>query len=540
MSIDNQNSSLGCFSPDTKIANISNNIQLTSTPVKTIHHIAQSADSTNLNITDKSEPMHTVDCMSSFNELSQSFSPIIKHSRPQWSNDDHSFGNPEFSVNRQTTFDSSPHVRQPTINDSVHSNTSIDTSVNPCSPISPLYTGYVPLASKKKSYIRQRTTRTDKSISSQSKQNSDHSRSICLGDFIAPEKSNSKKNNKKNSSKDQVLKSQSTQEPEPLQNKSLTENTGNKSKSRRRIKPTKLNLSSDTGNRSFKSIFVFEYVYYTNNLILANQEEVFGAVSRPRIVNPQFVEAQPNDKSNETSSFETERELLKLERQKQPKVDAFTEGNSQEVKCVIKSLKPSSFVVPQLEFVDNIEVLNILAKLYASLLCKNLILNPMSELYFIISLITFQYKSLVDGNESQITHLNSGSNNSDSLDRLKKNLGVSDIVEDTNETSCNDESQKNVDDSELSTFELVDKKKIELTQDEPNYLDTAHNCIYFATTTLFYGKSLLSVLDRAALKLLYDNTLVVAFQPALREYLKELYSIKCLRSKQCKPYNDAR
>ncbi|CAG5103097.1 Similar to Cdan1: Codanin-1 (Mus musculus) [Cotesia congregata] len=520
----NQNSSLGFHSPDTKIANISNNIQLTSTPVKTIHQITQSSESTNLNTTDKSEPRHTVDCMSSFNELSQSFSPIIKHSRPQWSNDDHSFGNPEFSVNRQSTLNISPHVRQPTINDSVHSNTSIDTSVNPCSPVSPLYTGYMPSIFKKKNYaaIKQRATGKNLSKSSQSKQNTDqkkndHSRSICFGDFIAPEKSNSKKNNKKNSSKDQVLTSQSTHETEPLQNKSLTENTRNKSKSRRRIKPTKLNLSSDT----------------------ANQEEVFGAVSRPRIVNPQFVEAQPNDKSTEISSFETERELLKLERQKQPKVDVSTEGSSQEVKCVIKSLKPSSYVVPQLEFVDNIEVLNILGKLYASLLCKNLILNPMSELYFIISLITFQYKSLVDENESPITHLNSESNNSNSLDRLKKNLGVFDIVEDINEISCNRESQKNVDDSELSTCELVDKKKIEQSQDEPNYLDTAHNCIYFATTTLFHGKSLLSVLDRAALKLLYDNTLVVAFQPALREYLKELYTLKCLHSKQCKPYNDA-
>ncbi|CAD6243111.1 GSCOCG00009644001-RA-CDS [Cotesia congregata] len=167
----NQNSSLGFHSPDTKIANISNNIQLTSTPVKTIHQITQSSESTNLNTTDKSEPRHTVDCMSSFNELSQSFSPIIKHSRPQWSNDDHSFGNPEFSVNRQSTLNISPHVRQPTINDSVHSNTSIDTSVNPCSPVSPLYTGYMPSIFKKKNYaaIKQRATGKNLSKSSQSK-----------------------------------------------------------------------------------------------------------------------------------------------------------------------------------------------------------------------------------------------------------------------------------------------------------------------------------------------------------------------------------
>ncbi|XP_053595302.1 codanin-1 isoform X2 [Microplitis demolitor] len=524
--VDKSNSSERNFI-DTNTETESCEIKLTSTPLKKILHMKTQADgSITPGIIDLSKNMSTVDSGSSFNELSKSFSPIVNRSYPQSSNLNRSVNIDDALNGDQSISSTSLQVRQSMIDESIDSNASLNTSMIPCSPISPLYTSYMSpkcnilndIPSKKRPPRNRNKNKSPIYKQNNNQIINDNSHSICFGDFLSTEVNNLKKNNKKDKTKNQNFKLGTASNSESSKNELSTQVSQSQLKTKRRIKPTKLDLSSDT----------------------INKVQVFGIVNRPRIVNPQFVETQPNDKLNEMSSFEIERGLLKLERQKQPKIDVITEVTSQELKCVIKP-KSSSFVVPKLELVENIKVLDILAKLYSCLLSKNLILNPMSELYFIISLITFQYKLPEDEDKSLITVENKQNNNLSSLDELKINLGVSDVVEDSSEISDdNNKAQLNKkDDFESVLDESTDSKKIELSQNEKNYFSTAHNCIYFATAVLFNGKNLLSVLDRATLKLLYDNALIVTFQPTLREYLKELYSVKCIRSKQYKPYNDA-
>ena len=321
--------------------------------------------------------------------------------------------------------------------------------------------------------------------------------------------------------------------------------------------------------------------------ILGNKENtVFGIVSRPFTQNPQFVNVSPIDKSTDNESFQVERGLVKMERQKKPEtINKITDKNSSEEQTQIKILqrtpskviKTGSVIIPNKELVENSQVLDVLAELYSSFLDNNLIVNPMSELYFIIHLISIQYTNSTVQCPSTVKNINEkveydkdeGNNlssdiktnvsilrkslNFDDFDENKANetiksndedntsfnkssdeLECSDLAEDVEEDlnqinskikeiTLNKNSGKNID----ITIE-TEKKELDIIKNcvKPYYLGTPHNCVYFATQVLNYQKTFLKCLDRVTLRLLCENNQIAVFQPDLCKYLDTIYSSK--------------
>ncbi|XP_015123289.1 codanin-1 [Diachasma alloeum] len=385
------------------------------------------------------------------------------------------------------------------MNASIDSNMSNSSAMSiPFIPVSPLYSGPIrgpliplntslhmdrnfpsigePQRNHQKNNKSNPNTSQNKSNSPNDKQNNSGQRktTIQLGDFLV---TSSKKSSKRNNSRNQSETSVDNTSGENIEGNSSQKKNDNRSR-KRRIKPTKLEVTGEEGNI---------------------QNKVFGVISRPETKNPQFSEAQTTDKSEEIKTFEAERELLKLERQRQPKVDSVSEiPNVQEQKTTkLMGIHSSvSAVAPKLSLVNNVMAVDKLADLYANLIRRNLVPNVMTELYFIMTLITSQYK----GNE-QMT-----------LKMLKETMGCKDIEESIGE---------------------------EVIKQETKYLDTSHNCVYFATSVLYHQRDLLVVLDRATIKLLYDNQQIGMFKPELRDYLGKLYDKKVQESNQFKE-NDLR
>ncbi|XP_011312307.1 codanin-1 isoform X2 [Fopius arisanus] len=289
-----------------------------------------------------------------------------------------------------------------------------------------------------------------------------------LGDFLVT----SKKSSRRNNSTTQAEKSIDDVGVNIEKDLSNQKKTGNGSK--RRIKPTKLEVSGGEGTV---------------------QSQLFGVISRPETKNPQFLEAQTTDQSEDIRNFESERALLKLERERKSTYHCTTELSKWQVHKATKSTEVStcaSVVTPRLSLVDNMAVLDKLADLYGNLIRRNLVPNVMAELYFIMTLIISQSK----GTE----HI--------SLNVLGGTAGC-----------------KSVDEGDI---------EVEFIEREKTYLSTPHNCVYFATNILIHQKDLLVVLDRTTIKLLYENHHIETFKPELRHYLVELYDKKVLESNEFK------
>ena len=236
-------------------------------------------------------------------------------------------------------------------------------------------------------------------------------------------------------------------------------------------------------------------------------------ISRPQEVNPTFVEAPSTDKSQEEITFEAERNLLKLERKKQPLSATVPETSKVEQKLSKKSDKQQT-VVPCLDLVENVESLNTLAVIYIGILDRNLMTNPMTELYFLVMLLTSQYKP------STSKKLDDGSDESSSLEDLIDELGCAELNAGIRTESTERELIKRKED-------IKDKLLKDDRKELPEYLGTAHNCVYFATMVMVNQKFLLSTLDRVTLKLLCENHQIATFQPDLQKYLNEIYTAKC-------------
>lgn len=260
-------------------------------------------------------------------------------------------------------------------------------------------------------------------------------------------------------------------------------------------------------------------------------------------MNPQFLEAQANDKRDATP-FETERDLLRLERQKQQKMlpNPTAENTTPKSSSVIKVGAP--LLTPSLEHVENREAVDILAKIYSSLLDNNLVLNPMTELNFVISLITLQHsfgnekkssdaKLTIESDESMIDDYEN-SKRSVNIEIIDKELGCKVLINDdiVSTMERNDLSEfKQFDDSTKSS--LLNRKQNNFT-DEQNeganlseeYFRTIHNCIYFSTKFLNTQRVLLSLLDRATLKLFCENNRIATFLPDLQDHLNKCYKMK--------------
>ncbi|XP_012280996.1 uncharacterized protein LOC105700032 [Orussus abietinus] len=202
---------------------------------------------------------------------------------------------------------------------------------------------------------------------------------LSLGDFISVDSHSKKSSSKKSNARMELLR-QNDGENQMPNNLYVTDETfpevGKTSNRRRRINPTRLDISDGKGNK---------------------ENVTFGIISRPSTVNPQFLEALASDKLSDKISFEEERCLLRLERQKQPKNVLPNENNNRDTLCQVmpkfssKRKSSVSLEVPNLELVDNVKILNLLVKLYCGFISNGFVANPMSELYFIISLITAQF-----------------------------------------------------------------------------------------------------------------------------------------------------
>ncbi|KAF7988183.1 hypothetical protein HCN44_007677 [Aphidius gifuensis] len=406
----------------------------TSTPVKTIIHQKNKSfnASSSSNFTNILSPTNS-SALRSDNQSSSSTAGIVNIS----------FGD----VSIDSSISSPQTTKNSIFNDSIISSSSAVAS----SPLSPLYTSQVSTKNSSRN-----NKRSNNKNNSQNLDKSQNKKSFTLADFV--DTTNTK-----------VFKNDASTEKDD-------NNTKNKSRSRRRIKPTKLNVSSCQDNQ---------------------QQQVFGIITRPVIKNPQFYSAEPTE--NNIASFETERELLKLERQRQIDVP-ITDTSNIEQKCLITQTKTSTIILAKIELVDEIKSLDILANIYGQLISNNLVPNPMSELYFIITLITSQFKNT------------DSHTNSDSFNKLKENMGCQEICDDKN-IIINHEN-----DRDKST-------------NETQYLSTIHQCIYFATKVLASLKNLLTALDRTTIKLLSQNINVINFQSDLHDYLTKLYDEKYKESR---------
>jgi hypothetical protein len=317
-------------------------------------------------------------------------------------------------------------------------------------------------------------------------------------------------------------------------------------------------------------------LFNINKLIIieSTRTAIFGVVSRPFTKNPQFVNVSPIDKSIDNASFQIERKLVKKEREKNPdiitKATKATENVTNEQNLPNKILRnshkvqqPYSIIIPDKVLVENIEVLNVLVVLYNGFLNYNLVINPMTEFYFIIQLITIQYKNNVPKQcfaSSQITNLESYKTDiNNDLDGIPSNLLI--LQESLNSDYLEEKNVKNIkykienieqciqsDDKfyNLKQFEVnneyITHFKEENNVEESNinkvcvkkYLDTPHNCVYFSTQVLNYQKPFLKCLDRVTLRLLCENNQIVTFHPELCKYLNKIYNIKVTESNQIK------
>ncbi|XP_024944847.1 codanin-1 isoform X2 [Cephus cinctus] len=457
------------------------------------------------------------------------------------------------------------------------------------SPISPIYNNHIsskPPKNVTKSHnkyppqqVNNVTPQHKKNAPSQQNSSQKNSKTtprhtICLGDFLATESNSSKKDSiKKSNSKIQLLRQSREENQLPsrpaVTDESFPEVGASSARKQRRIKPTRLDKSEDTsGNQT---------------------NWVFGVVNRPVKVNPQFIETLPTDNSANKSSFDVERDLLRLERKRQTKSLSAIESNDSviqqpqpKIRMSTKASVNTEYIMPNVELVEYIDVLDILAQLYSSLLDYNLVVNPMTELYFIISLITMscsvgnnqfsnrttetnveQDRSKItiddinesidanmltsrveneddsDGNEK--VNFSSIIDESEQLDDLNEELGCAVLTDDISPQTEQDNVLSTCNDEKLKESNVVDGSGLdyELEQEMDNneltkYLQTKHNRVYFSTRVLNSQRVLLKNLDRTTLKLLSENIQIGTFQPELQAFLKEFYNIKFAEANRIK------
>lgn len=391
----------------------------------------------------------------------------------------------------------------------------------------------------KHSTPEQLTNSSQKNVKSTSRQN------ISLADFITIDTRSSKKSSgKKNNQKTQL--SRHTKEDDsassPMMSSSVLseENfpeVGQSFERRRRIKPTKLDVSSNKGDK---------------------ENAVFGTVNRPATTNPQFSEVQSTDQLPDNASFEMERVLLRIERQKKP--ETTNENKSGDQESQLKTRPPpraqsslsKSIIIPSLSLIDQTEILKILIQLYCAFIDNNLILNPMTEMYFIISLITTQYHRQQAQNKSS-------TNESGNITETCLNIEAQDLESDLGCALLSEELSK-IDEDEILIMEkneeLVSKLQLddktesinseilstntkesdEILKIDELHLGTPHNCVFFSTNVLNSERHWLKFLDRTTLKLLSENSHIAEFQPELQIYLQELYNAKLSKMNRTKQH----
>lgn len=245
------------------------------------------------------------------------------------------------------------------------------------------------------------------------------------------------------------------------------------------------------------------------------------------------------DKSMDETSFLQERDLLREKRQEQQQTTAtiISDQDPPVLKILTRPRPSIQLTVPKLELVQSKETLDIAINLYCNLLDHNLVSNPMTELYFVVSLVTLQYVTVespeisldkVSSEESNDNAtLNSSEDNSiKSKDKdIKDDLGCSLLSEEDESGTKNLGNQM----KGLSVNSTIGKSSEGNQQEQLALLVTPHNCVYFAVNVLNNQKGCLTMLDRTTVKLLWDNNRISTFQPQLRIFLENLYTQKCFK-----------
>ncbi|XP_077991246.1 codanin-1-like [Glandiceps talaboti] len=266
--------------------------------------------------------------------------------------------------------------------------------------------------------------------------------------------------------------------------------SSSKATASRRIKPTPV-TGERLQNRTQKC--------FTTTPVVAQNTEVSFSV-KP-IQSTQFMSPQKMRNCNHTESanspkstsksLDEERELLRIERQKQrlentstvfspSKTDSGGGGGGgggilqspppiqlTPTKPPVTSLFKAELKEARKDKVAYISQLNILAEMYSSCVQELLVPNIVVELYFVIQLLTV------------------------------KGVGEDIISENTADV------------------------------DDINYLHSLHNCVYFAVAVLSRLQRLLVYLDKATLRLLSDNPRVSQFSDTLKIKLLELSEASC-------------
>lgn len=291
------------------------------------------------------------------------------------------------------------------------------------------------------------------------------STNFCLGDFIIKKSLTKQKKNKlQNISKD------SDNSFDKSNDSLLIENCRNLSNIEKGFESS---TSKSISLISVKSTSKSRRINPTNLTTLSQD----GSLSSKRITSSNLNNSFSFQKLPETDiSVENPRDILREECLKILSRPKTSETN------IVSDIKPTrvarltSIVQPELESVTNKIQLEILAQIYSLLIDLNLVLNPLSELYFLITLI--------------LIHADKHKNNSKEIEELRETLKNS-------LTDLTDDSFYNME----------------------GLFNNIHNCVYFAANVLSRQYHLLSALDRASLKLLQENTRLQTFAPDLTKQL---------------------
>ncbi|XP_063632776.1 codanin-1 [Cydia splendana] len=285
-------------------------------------------------------------------------------------------------------------------------------------------------------------------------------KSVSLGDFITSAQK-IKKRKRRNASEENESKvdldiSNTEVFPE------ISRKASSLRSEKRRIKPT--NLDGSMSQKSFSLNSFNSECFQQPSPLALEENNVF-----------KNQKLQPKELAN---TFEAERNILKLERQKlMEKFNLNTSATSIPVTPQIKIIKKdcieqtSNYVNAESSKVVFKEKIDLLIELYDVLLKNNLILSINSEIYFLISILL----------------------------------------------------SKQVEEDYLEIETKLTEKNL------TNYLlQSIHNCMYFAIKSLWNLRSILEViLDKNSLKILGENKKVRSYSADLAKFLLNCYGLKC-------------
>jgi codanin-1 len=150
----------------------------------------------------------------------------------------------------------------------------------------------------------------------------------------------------------------------------------------------------------------------------------------------------------------------------------------------------NEFAVAKRHLVSYPEELQVLADVYSCLMNCNLVLNIMTELYFVVGLLVI---------------------------RVPVRCGTDEFY-----SSQNGSSEKANHSLYHGTWNI---KKCA-------YFTTVHNCVYFATSVLNQQRHILQLFDKSTLRIIADNRHILAFTPDLYDFINGFLTINTSKTRR--------